>query len=366
MKKKIGIDARLYFQTGVGTYLRNLLYYLQKIDPSEFEFYVYVLESDEVNIIFNKKNFIKRRVSSYWHTLGEQTRFLYEIYKDKVDLMHFTYFSYPVLYKRSFVSTIHDTTPLFFKTGKASTKNPFTYEIKHRVFKSVLKSQVKNALKIITPTKTVKKQLIHLYGHSYGEKIIPIYEGVDRTIQKTQINGELSKTFKDPFFIYIGNFYPHKNVETLVRAFSKVIDRYKLVLIGPKDYFARHLTQLVDELKLDKRIFFYHYATPADLKFFYINAQALIHPSFSEGFGLPLVEAAYCNCPVIASNIDVFKELLNEEYVSFDPNDEDELVKKIHHFLGKKPMFDYKHIVSRYSFEQMTKETLAVYTPCLR
>lgn len=363
--KKIGIDARLYFQTGVGTYLRNLLYYLQKIAHPELEFFIYVLESDEANITLNKKNFIKRPVTSYWHTFGEQTRFLYEIYKDRVDLMHFTYFSYPVLYKRPFVSTIHDTTTLFFKTGKASTKNPIMYEIKHRVFKSVLKSQMKNALKIITPTKTVKKQLIQLYGHSYGEKIIPIYEGVDRTLQKAEINNELNKTFKDPFFIYVGNFYPHKNVETLIRAFSKVIPRYKLILIGPNDYFAKKLLHYINIMKWNNRIVFYHDVTVPDLKFFYTHAEALINPSFSEGFGLPLVEAAYCNCPVIASNIEVFKELLNEEYVSFDPNDEDDLVKKIHQFLKKKPAFDYNHIVSQYSFEQMTKETLAVYMSSL-
>ncbi len=365
MRKKIGIDARLYFQTGVGTYLKNLLYYLGKFASPELEFYVYVLQSDEANITLNKKNFIKRPVTSYWHTFGEQTRFLYEIYKDQLNLMHFTYFSYPVMYKRPFVSTIHDTTTLYFKTGKASTKNPIEYEIKHRVFKSVLKSQIKNALKIITPTKTVKKQLIQLYGHSYGEKIIPIYEGIDRMIQKTHMNEELGKMIESPFFIYVGNFYPHKNVETLIRAFAKVIPRYKLILIGPHDYFAKKLLHYINIMKWNNRILFYHDVSVQDLKFFYTNAEALINPSFSEGFGLPLVEAAYCNCPVIASNIEVFKELLNEEYVGFDPHDEDDLVKKIHMFEGKKPAFDYKHIVAQYSFEEMTKQTFTVYTSCL-
>lgn len=362
--KKIGIDARLYFQTGVGTYLRNLLNNLEKIAPNDLEFYIYFLQRDAEKINFGK-NFIKRPVASSWHTFGEQTRFLYDIYKDNLNLMHFTYFSYPVLYRKRFISTIHDTTPLFFKTGKASTKNPFTYEIKHKVFKTVLRTQIKNALKIITPTKTVKKQLISLYGHSYDEKIIPIYEGVDRTLQKVQENKELGKSFKRPFFLYVGNFYPHKNVKMLVRAFAKATNKNMLILIGPHDYFAERLLHYINIMKWQNRIMLYYNATSSDLKFFYTNAVALIHPSLSEGFGLPLLEAAYCNCPVIGSNIDVFKELLSDEYLWFNPHEETDLVNKIHEFLAKKPVFDYKHILSKYSFEQMTKETLDVYTSCL-
>lgn len=364
--KRIGIDARLYFQTGVGTYLRNFLDCLQQIAPDDLEFYIYLLQKDIGKIKLDKKNFIKRPVTSLWHTIGEQTRFLYEIYKDKIDLMHFTYFGYPIFYPRRFISTVHDTTPLFFKTGKASTGNPFTYEIKHKVFKTVLKTQIKNALKVITPTKTVKKQLVHLYGHSYGDKIIPIHEGVDRTLQKAKENTALSKTFEQPFFIYVGNFYPHKNVEMLIRAFVRINNKNKLILIGPNDYFAKRLLHLVHELGQDNKIIFYHNATASDLKFFYSHAQALIHPSLSEGFGLPLLEATYCGCPVIGSNIEVFKELLNQEYLPFDPHDENDLVRKIKQCIIKKPVFDYKHISSQYSFEQMTKEILSVYVDCLK
>jgi glycosyltransferase involved in cell wall biosynthesis len=229
----------------------------------------------------------------------------------------------------------------------------------------VLKAQIKNALKIITPTKTVKKQLTTLYGQTYGEKIIPIYEGVDRSLQKAEANISLSKIFKQQYFLYVGNFYPHKNVEILIRAFRKIINKHKLILVGPNDYFAKRLFQLIHESHQDNRILFYHNATFEDLKFLYSHAEALIHPSLSEGFGLPLLEASYCNCPVIGSNIEVFKELLSEEYLSFDPRSEEDLINKIQQFLTKKMAFDYKHILSKYSFAEMTKKTLDVYASCL-
>src|SRR3989344_7680655 len=176
---KIGIDARLYSQTGIGVYLRNLLYYLEKITKREVLLYIYLLADDYNKVKFTNKFFIKRLVHSRWHTVSEQVHFVKTIYQDNLDLMHFTYFSYPVLYKRKFIATIHDTTPLLYKTGKASTKNPLLYEIKFQAFKFVMSQQVKNAGLIITPSKTVKKQLISIYGNKYEDKIKHIYEGVN-------------------------------------------------------------------------------------------------------------------------------------------------------------------------------------------
>src|SRR3989338_6978695 len=128
---KIGIDARLYSQTGVGIYLRNLLYYLEKIVKSNSLFYIYLLPEDHDKVQFKSKYFIKKLVHSRWHTISEQIEFAKILHKDDLDLVHFTYFSYPVAYKKKFISTIHDATPFYFKTGKASTKSKFLYEIKH-------------------------------------------------------------------------------------------------------------------------------------------------------------------------------------------------------------------------------------------
>src|SRR3990167_6334567 len=138
----MGIDARLFNQTGVGVYLRNLLYYLEKINNRTITFYVYLLPDDFDKVSFKSKNFRKRPVNSRWHTLSEQLGFARALYQDNLDLVHFTYFSYPVLYKKKFIATIHDTTPLFFKTGKASTRNPLLYEIKFRAFQFIISQQL--------------------------------------------------------------------------------------------------------------------------------------------------------------------------------------------------------------------------------
>ncbi len=362
--KKIGIDARLYSQTGVGTYLENLIYYLEKKELKDILFYIYLMPNDYKNVSFRNKNIFKRKVNYRWHSLSEQVGFAIRLYQDNLDLMHFTYFSYPIFYQKKFIVTVHDVTPLLFKTGKASTKNQLIYNIKHLFFRIILHCQINRAMKIITPTETVKKQLEDIYGKELAKKTSSIYEGVNYQILESKENKQLSRKLSD-FFIYVGNFYPHKNVEKLIQAFSTIKTSSKLLLLGPNDFFKNRLFQYINILKQEERILFINSLKTDDLIFFYKNAQALIHPSLSEGFGLPLIEAAYFNCPIIASDIKVFKELLGNNYLSFNPNDVDDISEKIKIFIEKKLKFDYKNIIKKYSFEKMTNETLRIYQKVL-
>ena len=364
--KKIGIDARLYSQTGVGTYLKNLIHYLDKKELKDDLFYIYLMPDDYNNLLFKNNNIIKRKVNYRWHTFGEQVGFAIELYKDNLDLMHFTYFSYPILYRKKFIATVHDLTPLLFKTGKASTKNSLLYKVKYFFYKIILKTQIKKATKILTPSKTVRDQLLNKFDQSFKSKIFSIHLGVDNYLLKSKENILLKNKINYKFFIYVGNFYPHKNVEKLILAFSMVKTSSKLLLLGPNDFFKNRLFQLINRLKQEKRILFINSLTTEDLIYFYKNAEALIHPSLSEGFGLPLIEAAYFNRPIIASNIKVFKELLGDNYLSFNPNDIDDIVEKIKSFIEKKPnKFDYKNIIKKYSFKKMTDETVKIYREVL-
>ena len=359
--KRIGIDGRLYFQTGVGVYLQNLLFNLQKIIPSNWEVFVYLMDDDYSKINFSKTNFIKKRADFHWHSFKEQFYFCNLLNKHNLDLVHFTYFSYPILYSKPFVSTIHDITPLLFKTGRASTKNRIVYEIKHAFLKAVFNSQMKKAQNIITPSKTVKKQLIDYYGGEYENKITPIYEGVNRELIGNKENNELKRKFKKDFIIYIGNNYPHKNVKRLICAFSKIKKDIQLILVGPDDYFSKNVSLLIKKLHQENRILMYHNAKLSDLAFFYKNALFLVHPSLSEGFGLPIIEAMHFNLPIVASNIDVFKEVLENQYVQFNPYDISDIYEKINIAVKDKLSIDYSKIIKRYSFYGMAEETCKIY-----
>lgn len=354
--KHIGIDARLLFQTGVGTYLQNLLHYLPLYAPKDVTFTIYCLPSDASFIQKEVPQSRIRTTTARWHSWSEQTTFLHCINQDNLDLMHFTYFGHPVLYKRKYISTVHDVTPLLFKTGKASTKNPLTYRVKQSVFSCVLKNQIKQSVAIITPTYTVKEQLTRIYGSSIHHKITPIYEGVSYRLLEGKSEGT---SLNKPYLLYVGNFYPHKNVQFLIRAFAKSNSRFVLVLAGPHDYFLKRiLSSLSDEEK--KHLVIKDKQSLGELITLYEHAAALIHPSVSEGFGLPIVEAMHFGIPIIASHIPVFQELLGTSYYSFDPFEESSVIRAIHTFEREK---EKKRNLLRheFSFKEMAQKTMDLY-----
>lgn len=362
--KRIGIDARLYSQTGVGVYLRNLLENLQKMNTDGFEFYIYLMEKESRTITFSKKTFIKRPVNFHWHSFSEQIGFLSVLNNDQLDLMHFTYFSYPVFYRKPFIATVHDLTPLKFRTGKVSTRNKLFFSLKHLAFTYVLKNQVQKAESIIVPTHFVKNELVSVYGKKIEKKIHTLYEGVNYELLR-QREEPIKDLIKQQFFIYIGNFYPHKNIERLISAYAKINTSVQLILVGPRDFFAKRIQRHIQAAHAETKIKVFHSTTLGELIYCYRHAIALIHPSLSEGFGLPITEAMYYKLPIIASHIDVFKELLGSQYISFNPTDEDSIKETIEMYLKKPVTFDYDHLLKKYSFSTMTKHTFDLYTKIL-
>ncbi len=101
---RLGIDARLAFQTGVGVHIRNLLINLQSLLPDAWQVFIFSRPGDigKLRTIMNTTDNISFiPADAQWHSFSEQTKFLVQLYQTKLDLMHFTYFSYPVLYKKN-------------------------------------------------------------------------------------------------------------------------------------------------------------------------------------------------------------------------------------------------------------------------
>ncbi len=364
MVNKIGIDARLYSKTGVGVYIRNLLHYLPNISGN-IEYLLYILPEDASRLESYPEN-VKIRIAPYrWHSFSEQIKFLYQITQDNLTLMHFTYFGHPMLYRKPFISTIHDTIMLDYKTGRASTKFYPVYVGKHAVFKLVFANQVLNSKKIIVPTNYVAGRLCEMYGKKYRNKIHVIGEGVNYGLINAAVNNERELSNIKEHFLYVGNFYPHKNVEQLIYAFLDSDARIPLVLAGPDDHFYIGLKKLLNKIDKNSRIKFVTNSDESMLVKLYQKAEALIHPSLAEGFCLPIIEAAHFKTPIIASDIPVFHELINNNYISFDPFNKVSITQAINRYLREKPSYDNSDLLKKYTFEKMANATLDVYRSAL-
>lgn len=361
--KRIGIDARLINQTGVGVYIRNLLHYLDTAS-NDIEYFVYAYPQD-FDRIPNRTHLVKRAAPYRWHSTAEQTHFLRALYADKLDLMHFTYFSFPYLYLRPFVITIHDLTPLLFKTGQATTLPTPLFHVKHTVYQHVLERGIKKSKQVIVPSEAVRSSILHYFGKKYQDKVIVTNEGIDFELQNMKaddtIFSSISKFLnKSPYFLYIGNSYPHKNVEKLLRAFAETDISMKLLLVGPKDFFSNSITKLIEQLNLTERVLQLFNISQQKKIALFQNAHALVQPSLTEGFGLPVVESQYFGCPVVASKISVFDEILHERTLRFDPYSQESIQKTLNqaaHEKLTKPKLD----TQKFSFENMTKKTQQIY-----
>src|SRR3989338_10313492 len=158
---KIGIDCRLWNETGVGRYTRNLVKEIQILDK-ENEYVLFVLSKDKQQILkqVQNDNFKAVIADIRWHTLWEQLKFPIILNKENLDLMHFPYFSVPIFYNKSYVVTIHDLILHHFPTGQASTLSLPLYNLKLLGYRFVIKTAAKNARKIITVSNATKKEIV--------------------------------------------------------------------------------------------------------------------------------------------------------------------------------------------------------------
>jgi len=378
---RIGIDARLWNETGVGRYTRNLIRQLQVID-SRNDYILFALSKDRQDIKFQISNFKFQIVNAdvRWHSVAEQKAFPAILDKANLDLMHFPYFSVPLFYNRAFVVTIHDLILHHFATGEASTLPLPVYKIKHKAYQYLIKSSAKRSKKILTVSEATKKEIIdHL--DVPGSKIVVTYEGIEDAATGKEVK---VKGLPEKYFLHVGNVYPHKNTERLIEAFAiflknppeidpspRAQDDIKLVFVGREDYFMKKLKERVSELRLESSVIFKGEVTDEALDGLYQNAIALVTPSLMEGFGLPAVEAIANRCIVVISNIPSHREIIGNAGIYFDPNAISDIAEKLisTYSMSKDERQKKIHIgldeIKKYSWKNMAEKTLATYESSL-
>lgn len=360
---KIGIDARLWGSgnTGIGRYTEELINNLKNVD----------LQNRYV-IFCRKKDFEKIDVPGSWkkviadiphYSFLEQINLVQIFLKENLDLLHTPHFNVPILYPKNFVITIHDILWHKSKGTKATNLPVPLYWGKYAAYRISVKIAVKKAKKIIVPSHAVEKDVAH-YFPSAKNKTVVTYEGAPKA------NELLVTSHKSqPYLLYVGNLYPHKNVETLARS-MKHLGGIKLLIAGGRSAFEEKFTKFLKEEKLEDRVKLMGHVTDSQLAGLYQNAQAFVFPTLSEGFGLPGLEAMAYGCPVICSDIPVLKEVYGQAALYFNPHVVEDISDKISRAISNKRL--QKSLikngferVKKYSWQKMAQQTLNVYKEVL-
>jgi glycosyltransferase involved in cell wall biosynthesis len=370
---RIGIDARFFgsIGKGLGRYTQKLIENLEKIDTQN-QYVVFLRRENFDEYQPKNKNFQKILADYRWYSLVEQIFFPILLYKCKLDLMHFPHFNAPLFYKRKFVLTIHDLILIHFPTVRSSTLSPIFYRFKFLVYKIVIRSAIFRAKKIIAVSKFTRKDILAVYKNIPENKIEVTYEACENSQMVGVKNGnEILQKYGiiKPYFLYIGNVYPHKNPERLVLAFKRLETLkkdVKLVFVGGEDYFYARLKKSVEDKKI-RNIIFSGFVPDQELSVLLRNATAYIRSSLYEGFELPPLEAMAEEVPVLSSRHECALEILEDAALYFDAENIESMTDSILKImtdtdLKQKIIEKGRKQVKKYSWEKMARETLEIYT----
>ena len=169
------------------------------------------------------------------------------------------------------------------------------------------------------------------------------------------------------FILYVGRIYPMKNVRGLVEAFAKLRDRvpHSLVISGIKHYKTEPDFAAIDEHSLHDRVIATGFVEEEDLPLLYSMADAFVLPSLYEGFGIPLLEAMACGCPIVTSTQGSCPEVVDGAGVLVNPYDTADIAEGIYRILNDSGLAaglvrkGYQR-VAQFSWEKCARETLDV------
>ncbi len=318
---RVAIDARKLHDFGIGTYIRNLLTGLARLDR-QTEFVVLCRPPDCARIGALGANFrgVPERSGNY--SITEQLLIPLALRRVRAQIFHEPHYVLPPLVPCRSVVTIHDCIHLMFPQY---LPNRFAYFYA----RGSLAAASRRADRVLTVSETSRQDIIRLLGVP-PDKVTVIYNAIeerfwDEPSEEDRRRVQERYQLHDPFLLYAGNVKPHKNLERLIDAFAVVcargLDPLKLIVIGDDISAHAGLRRKVLRYQLHKRIRFLGFQPQDTLAVMYRLASAFVFPSLYEGFGLPPVEAMASGTPVVTSNVSSLAEVAGDAAMLVDPYD---------------------------------------------
>jgi len=363
---RIGIDARKLHDFGIGTYIRNLLRQLARLDRST-EFVLLARPEDCQALGTLGENFRAVAETAGNYSVTEQLAIPFALKREGVTLFHAPHYVLPPLVGCRSVVTIHDCIHLMFPQY---LPNRFA----HRYAKTFISLAARRATRVLTVSESSKADILR-FVNAPPEKIDVIYNAYDERFGVEPNEEEVVRVREryqlgDEFVLYAGNVKPHKNLERLIQAFqlvrSRGLDQLKLVLIG--DDISRYaaLRRAVHRHQLHKYVRFLGYLPEETLAVMYRLASVFVFPSLYEGFGLPPLEAMASGTPVVTSNVSSLPEVTGGAAVLVDPYDPEAIADGVHRVLTDEDLrtdLRRKGLARsrQFSWEQSVRRVRAIY-----
>jgi glycosyltransferase involved in cell wall biosynthesis len=338
---RIGLDGQPLIKpkTGVGHYTFELARALAALRP-DVSFELIAPDSFPPDIIREteaipnlrtvavKTNALTRR----WWSIG-LPRYLR---REKFDLFHGLNYEVPLFNSARNVVTVHDLSVF----THAQTHDP---RIARRARKR-LPIMLRAAKRIFTPTQAIKNEVVTRFNID-SARITVTPEAPRENFFRMEFEQTLPARqrygIENDFILSVGTIEPRKNLQTLLRAFTKILSETKLqpqlAIAGGEGWLTSELRRFMAGSDFGDRLRMIGYLADDDLRALYSSCRLFVYPSLYEGFGLPPLEAMACGAPVIASRIAAHEEVLNDHARLVSPLDEGALKNAIVEMLEDDP-----------------------------
>ncbi|ABS09026.1 glycosyltransferase family 4 protein [Shewanella baltica] len=345
--KKIIIDGRCIFASGIGVYVREVLSRLIKFNVFTIEIILLKEQLDDfkkLKISVNKVHL----VSFGRYSIKNTYRLNNIICNADLYLMPALSLS-PIFSRVKKIVVVHDLCPIALRKI-FGTITSFAYAF-------FLAIQVLSAKRIICISEFTKNELLYYYSSCFRSKVTVIHNGLSTRFKLPE--KFCHNTYGKPYLLCVGNIKPHKNIKNLVDFFiqkSKFSTSHDLVIVGNADGFR---TGVDFGRNSNENVRFTGFVSDEELACLYRNAAAYVFPSFYEGFGLPILEAMSFKLPIIASDIPVFKEIAGQSIAYFDPHTFADFDDKLKYILDLE-YIDYSYNLSLFTWDNCVHKIIGL------
>jgi glycosyltransferase involved in cell wall biosynthesis len=331
---RVAIDARKLHDFGIGTYIRNLLRQLARIDPDT----EYVLLARQADLDVGAQlgpNFRTVLEPSPNYSFREQIHVPWVLRRERPDVYHAPHYILPAGVRCRSVVTIHDCIHLMFPQYLPN-RAAYAYA------RASMWAAARRSDCILTVSEASKRDILHFFNVR-PEKIVVVYNAIDDHFRVTPAEEDVARVreryqLDHKFVLYVGNIKPHKNLVRLIEAFAELrrtgFEEVKLLIIGDEISKLPALRRAVHSHKLHKHVRFLGYVSDQTLGILYRLASTFAFPSLYEGFGLPPLEAMASGTPVVTSNVSSLPEVAGDAAVLVDPYDVDSIVDGLRQILS--------------------------------
>jgi glycosyltransferase involved in cell wall biosynthesis len=314
------VGARL---AGNESYATNLIEALARIDPIN-QYTLYVTHREAVDRFSGRwPNFKVARTLPHTPLVRIPLTLSAELRRHPVDVLH-VQFTAPPLAPCPVVVSIHD---LSFE------HLPLTFNKRSRMqLRLTVRRSARKAARILALSESARQDIIETYEIP-PEQVTAIPLAASDHFSPVTDARELQRVRQTygivgDYILSVGSIQPRKNLERLVRAFSRLrgqrpgVKLPKLVIVGKQAWLYNETLRAIAESGVDDQVLLTGYVSEGDLPGLYSGATCFVYPSYFEGFGLPPLEAMQCGTPVIVGNRTSLPEVVGDAGLLVDPFDE--------------------------------------------